>query len=220
METKPSKRTVRPDAEAIKRLRIAKGWRVEDLAAKAICSDRTVENIERGANVYVFTLAKIAKELGVEPASLVAGGQPPPEQPKPQNCVKVHFELSIPFDQFDESEQLGEFIAFLKKFLRGGGGDFNVVGVTPGSTIVTLEMSFEDMMALHAAYEQGNLAEIHCVGFTTGFNTQPIHPGFKQYDPKLSDKTPITGDELKDFTRPKIEPQPGKDKKHEPKTGP
>jgi transcriptional regulator with XRE-family HTH domain len=211
MEIQVSKRTVRPDGDEIKRLRIAKAWRVEDLATKAICSVKTVENIERGANVYVATLARIAEKLGVEPASLIAGGKPPSEPPKPQNCVKVHFELSIPFDLFDESEQLIEFIEFLKKFLRGGGGDFNVVTVTPGSTIITLEMSFEDMTALHAAYVQGKLAEIHCVGFTTGFNTQPIHPGYKNVDPNLADKS-------KDFTRPETEPQPPKGEKQKPET--
>lgn len=212
METQTSKRSIRADGEEIKRLRIAKGWRVEDLATKAICSVKTTASIERGAkNVYINTLAKIAKALGVEPAALVAGGKPPQEPPKPQNCVQVQLLFSFPFDQLDECEQLGELIEFLKKFLRGGGGDFNVVGVTPGSTIITLEMSFEDMMALHAAYQQGKLAEIHCVGFTTGFNTQPIHPGYKNVDPNLADKS-------KDSSRPKIEPESPKSDKHKPKT--
>ena len=66
METQTVTRTVRPDTEAIKRLRLGKGWRAEDLATKAICSVKTIENVERGANVYLSTLAKIAKALGVE----------------------------------------------------------------------------------------------------------------------------------------------------------
>ena len=138
MENQPTKRTVSPDAEAIKRLRRAKGWRVEDLATKAICSVKTVENVERGAHVYVSTLAKVAKGLGVEFMTLVQGDKPPQEPqepPKPQPHVRMVFELSIPFDQFDESEQLGGFIDFLKKFMKGG-GDINVLGVTPGSTII------------------------------------------------------------------------------------
>jgi predicted transcriptional regulator len=53
-------RTVRPDGEKIKRLRLDKLWRVEDLAKHAKCSVKTVENVERGANVYMFTLAKFA----------------------------------------------------------------------------------------------------------------------------------------------------------------
>ncbi len=55
MKTQLTNRTVQPDAEAIKRLRVGKGWRVEDLAEKAICSVKTVENVEQGgANVYFF----------------------------------------------------------------------------------------------------------------------------------------------------------------------
>jgi predicted transcriptional regulator len=53
-------RTVRPDGDKIKRLRLDKLWRVEDLAKHAKCSVKTVENVERGANVYMFTLAKFA----------------------------------------------------------------------------------------------------------------------------------------------------------------
>src|SRR5437867_4425253 len=82
MENQPTKRTVRPDADAIQRLRLAKGWRVEDLATKAICSVKTVANVERGTNnVYVCTLAKLAKGLGVEIMALVQGDKPPQEPP-------------------------------------------------------------------------------------------------------------------------------------------
>jgi hypothetical protein len=47
-------------------LRVEKGWRVEDLVRKAKCSVRTVENVERGASVHLFTLGKFADALGVE----------------------------------------------------------------------------------------------------------------------------------------------------------
>ena len=113
-------RTVRPDAEAIKRLRVAKGWSVEVLADKAICSPKTLQNIENGKRVYLSTLSKIAAKLAlnVEVMTLVEGGKPPPEPPKPPSCVQFQLVVSIPFDQFDESEQLGGFIEFLKKFMR------------------------------------------------------------------------------------------------------
>jgi len=212
MEMQPKNRTVRPDGEAIKRLRLEKGWRVEDLATKAICSVKTVENIERGANVYVFTLAKIAKALGVEFMTLVQGGKPPPEPPKPESCVQVKVEVSIPFDQFDESEQLDGLITVLKGLLSGG-GNIRVVGVAPGSTIITLEMTVRDMLALHSAYDEGKLAEILCIGFTPILHPELIPPGVKTFDPEQADKS-------KESTRPDIEPDPPKSEKHKPKTEP
>ena len=211
MEMQPKSRTVRPDAEAIKRLRLEKGWRVEDLAAHAGCSEKTVANVERGANVYMFTLAKLAEKLGVEYGALVAGGKPAPEAPRPEPRVQVQIVLSIPFDQFDESEQLGGFIEFLKQVMKGG-GNINVVGVAPGSTIITLEMPIQDMIALYSAYKAGKLAEIHCIGFSPELNTEPVHP-IKTVDPNLVDK-------LRDFTQPKIESQPPKSKKPDPKPEP
>jgi transcriptional regulator with XRE-family HTH domain len=69
-------RTVTPDGKAIQRLRIEKGWRVEDLAKKAKRSLKTVENIERGANVYLCTLTTFAQALGVEVSTLMTGSVP------------------------------------------------------------------------------------------------------------------------------------------------
>ncbi len=218
--TQPQKRTVRPDGEAIKRLRLEKGWRVEDLATKAICSVKTVENVELGANVYVFTLAKLAKELGVEFMTLVQGGKPPPEVPTPRPCIQVQFVLSIPFDQFDESEQLGGFLDFVKQFMRGF-GEMKVVGVTPGSTIITALVNVEDMRALSSAYSEGKLAEVLCVEL----RLKSLAPGFTTTDPKLHAKSPLTGGTVKDFTStsftpPKSGQQRGKSKKHKPKPEP
>lgn len=74
-------RTVAPDGPAIQRLRVEKGWGIEDLANKASCSIKTVENVERGAKVYPYTLSRLAKALGVEVSTLMAGSAPP-EAPK------------------------------------------------------------------------------------------------------------------------------------------
>ena len=219
METQPKSRTVCPDAEAIRRLRLEKGWRVEDLAKHAKCSVKTVENVERGANVYMFTLAKLAKELGVEYAALVAGGKLPPEPPRPEPRVEVQVVMSIPFDQFDESEQLSGFIEFLKQYTKGG-GNINVVGVAPGSTIITLEMSMQDMLALFAAYKEGKLAEMLCVELRLKNDPKPIHPGFKTYDPTLDAKSSLTGGTSKEVTPPKIEPPRQQSKKQKPDTEP
>jgi transcriptional regulator with XRE-family HTH domain len=185
MEMQPQNRTVRPDAEAIKRLRIEKGWSVEKLAEKSICSIKTVENVEKGSSVYLSTLSKIARGLEVEYKTLLPGGNLPPEKPKPEPRVQVQFSLSIPYKEFDESKQLSGILEFLTKFLAKE-GTIDLQGVGPGSettqrnltielmaklfpsglyqqmlgrgpssTIVYLEMSVLDMLALSLAYSQG-----------------------------------------------------------------
>jgi transcriptional regulator with XRE-family HTH domain len=66
------KRSVKPDGDAVRQARLAKGWRPEDLARHADCSLRTVENAERSASVYANTLATIALALGVDFKTLLA----------------------------------------------------------------------------------------------------------------------------------------------------
>jgi transcriptional regulator with XRE-family HTH domain len=228
MEKQPPKRTVRPDGAAIKQLRLQKGWRVEDLAAKAICSVKTIENVERGANVYVFTLAKLAKELGVDFMTLVQGGKAPSELRAPAPCFQVQLVLSIPFDQFDESEQLGGCVELLTKFLRGF-GEMKVVGVAPGnSTIITVLVNNDDMKALSKAYSAGKLAEIQCVEL----RLKSLTPGWSADDPNdpVTPKKPFwrnlfsqSGKPLQRKTKkskPKPGPQRRKTKKHKPETKP
>jgi transcriptional regulator with XRE-family HTH domain len=160
METQTATRTVRPDAEAIKRLRLEKGWRAEDLATKALCSVKTIVNIERGASVYVSTLAKLAKVLGVEFMTLVQGSNPQPEQPKllsddekpktptlTQPRVKVQITVDIPYENFDESHQLIDFIKRLTEIVQPN-DEIVFADVRPGSTIITLDMSIADCKRL------------------------------------------------------------------------
>jgi len=159
MESQAKNRTVRPDAEAVKRLRLAKGWRVEDLAKLAKCSAKTVENVERGANVYMFTLAKFAQALGVEYQSLLPAADTAPESERQPRRFEVKITLAIPYEEFDESEQLGSLIDVLKR-LMGGGGDINVAGVGPGgSTIITLDMNEEDVETFILTFVKGYFNE-------------------------------------------------------------
>ena len=171
MEVQPPSRTVRPDAEAIKRLRLAKGWSVEVLADKAICSVKTLRNIEKGESVYLSTLSKIATALCVDFATLMPGGKPPSDPPPlaPESRLQVQITVSIPFAQFDESKQLCGLIDSLRQLMVGGGGDIRVLNVGSGSTVITLEMTRQDVRALQSAYSEGKLAKLHCIDFRTKF---------------------------------------------------
>jgi transcriptional regulator with XRE-family HTH domain len=146
MASQVKNRTVAPDGEAIQRLRIEKGWRVEDLAKKARCSLKTVENVERGRSVYLYTLSKFAQALGVEVSTLMAGAAPP-DPPKKERRFKVQFTLEIPFEEFDESMQLVSFLNMLRDYLQAK-DEIAVVGIEEGSTIITLEMSLDDIQRL------------------------------------------------------------------------
>jgi transcriptional regulator with XRE-family HTH domain len=149
-------RTVKPNGEAIARLRQGKLWRVEDLARKAHVSVKTVENVERGANVYMFTLAKFATAFDVKSASLIAGAELPVDPPKKERRIEVNLTVSIPYEEFDQSEQLVSLIESLKSVIQAANA------VTPkaamaGSTIITLEMSEADVHSLIAAFMAGKL---------------------------------------------------------------
>ncbi len=152
-------RTVRPDGEKIKRLRLAKLWRVEDLAKQAKCSVKTVENVERGANVYMFTLAKFATALNVESASLLAGAELPVDPPKKERRIEVNLKINIPFDDFDQSDQLIKLIESLKAIVNAN-DHIEVTRLMAGSTIITLEMSEADVHSLIAAFMAGKLDEM------------------------------------------------------------
>ena len=156
----PSKsRTVRPDGEKIARLRKAKLWRVEDLARKAGISVKTVENVEHGANVYMFTLAKFATALGVENSALLAGADPPDDLPKKKRQIEVSLTINIPFDDFDQSAKLISLIEKMKAVVKAH-DHIEVTGLMAGSTIITLEMSEADVHSLIAAFMAGKLDEM------------------------------------------------------------
>jgi len=67
----PLDRTVQPNGEKIKALRLALKWSQEDLAREAVCSKRTVENAEAGKRVKESGLIDIAARLGVAVSELV-----------------------------------------------------------------------------------------------------------------------------------------------------
>lgn len=158
MAEKPKNRTVAPDGEAIQRLRIEKGWRVEDLANKARCSLKTVENVERGENVYLYTLRKFAEAFGVGVSTLMAGVLPP-EPPKKEQVLRVIIEVPTPFEEFDESKNLVNLLQALIRLLGGDG--MEPTGVLPGSTLIEIEMTVDQFINLTKARAEGRLDDLN-----------------------------------------------------------
>jgi transcriptional regulator with XRE-family HTH domain len=161
MANKLKNRTVEPDGVEIQRLRIEKGWRVEDLAKKAGCSLKTVENVEKGANVYIYTLKRVASALGVEPSDLLIDGDDAPleRRRKKERVFRITFEVSMPFDEFDESSDLVSFLQGLVS--RLGGGEMEPTGVREGSTLIEIEMTLEQFLELAEAYADGRLDDLN-----------------------------------------------------------
>lgn len=161
MTNKLKNRTVEPDGASIQRLRIEKGWRVEDLARRAGCSLKTVENVEKGENIYVYTLKRIANALGVEPSELLidVDDAPPERMRKKERVWKITLEVSTPYDEFDESSDLVSLLQALVS--RLGGGGIEPTGIQEGSTLIEVEMTLEQFLELAEAYADGRLDDLH-----------------------------------------------------------
>jgi transcriptional regulator with XRE-family HTH domain len=158
MASQLKNRTVTPDGEAIQRLRIEKGWRVEDLAKKSRCSLKTVENVERGRSVYLYTLSKFAQALGVEVSTLMAGAAPP-DPPKKERVWKVIIQVSTPYEDFDESNDLVKLLQTLVS--RLGGEEMEPNQVRKGSTRIEVEMTLEQMVKLIEAFIHNELDDLN-----------------------------------------------------------
>ena len=158
METPTKSRTVTPSVATIRRLRLERGWRVEDLARKAKCSVKTIENVERGQNVYVFTLTKLADALGVSYVTLVAGNEPPPLPPTltSRSRFEVEIKVAVPYENFDECDQLVGFVELLKRLLERA-GDVQVKAVREGSVVIVLEVNDDDIPGLFKQFMDGEL---------------------------------------------------------------
>jgi transcriptional regulator with XRE-family HTH domain len=156
MDEKPKSRTVTPAGDTIRQLRLAKGWRVEDLARKAKCSVKTVENLEAGEQVYLCTLRSVAEAFGVEYATLLVGAVPAPAT---KNRLEVQIKLSIPFDVFDQSGQLVSVIEALTRLIGARKG-IDVTGIEEGSVIIKLDMDANDASRLIQAFGKGKLSAL------------------------------------------------------------
>jgi diguanylate cyclase (GGDEF)-like protein len=61
---------VQPNGNRVRELRQERGWTQEDLAHRAGCAKRTIENIEAGRRVLPRSLGEVAEALGVQPGTI------------------------------------------------------------------------------------------------------------------------------------------------------
>src|SRR5262249_38306693 len=63
--------TVFVDGKKVRHLRSCQGWTQEDLARKTGCSKRTIENVEAGRPVLLYTASCIAQALQIQHEDLL-----------------------------------------------------------------------------------------------------------------------------------------------------
>ena len=151
-------RTVKANGEAIKRFRLKKGWRVEDLASIARCSVRTVRSLENGANAYIHTIKRVALALCVNPAALLVGEWPPENKPK-ERVWKIELRISTDHEEFDETTDLPRLLKAIVE--RLGAQELEPDRVLGGSVYIQISMPLEQIVKLVEAYKDGRLDDLN-----------------------------------------------------------
>ncbi|HMP03658.1 MAG TPA: helix-turn-helix transcriptional regulator [Gemmatales bacterium] len=159
----PKTHKPRARKDAIRLLREAKGWGQQALADRAVVSIKTINSVEQGKPAHLSTFAKIAKALGVEPSEFLDGYDPAAHLASDtiralSKRVEVQIKLSIPFEEFDESDGLTNLVQMLSALIKAR-QEIGVVEVSPGSVKVTLEMHPDDLRELIAAFMEYRLKD-------------------------------------------------------------
>ena len=172
--------TAKPSARkgVIRRLREAKGWSQQALADKAIVSFKTISSLEQGKRAQLSTFRKVAEKLDVEPGELIEQDDPEPPSDTPPNTppatsqekqvkitllieigLTVTLTLSIPFEDFDETEGIDRVSAFLKAVINSKNA-IPITDVGPGSVKLTMLVDEEDAPRLMQAFADHKLDAI------------------------------------------------------------
>jgi transcriptional regulator with XRE-family HTH domain len=160
--------------QTLERLRVARGWSREQLAAKAIVSTRTLDSIMAGKQAVLFTFSKLAKALDTPVTEIVDGFEEP--KPRGDRRYTVTITISAPYDEYDEAKDLPEF---LQKLLSRVGGD-QIWGVEAkaGSVEIRFCLTEEQHAKLIAALEAGTLGDLDIVRMDVHWdaNLRPDEP--------------------------------------------
>jgi len=172
----PKTHKPRARKDAIRLLREAKGWGQQALADRAVVSIKTINSAEQGKPAHLSTFGKIAKALGVEPSEFLDGYNPTAHLASDtlralSKRVEVQIKLSIPFEEFDESDGLTNLVQMLSTLIKAK-QEIGVVEVSPGSIKITLEMHPDDLKEMIAAFMEYRLKDTQIVSL------EVLDPGF------------------------------------------
>jgi transcriptional regulator with XRE-family HTH domain len=180
-----NKRSVRPDGEAVRRARLTKGWRVEDLASHSDCSIGTVENVERSEDVYVNTLASIALALKVGYATLLAKPETSPcadGNLRTKAFIIISTNLDDPLPVRQVVDELTARVPLVDEVVVGTTQVGRFRFAPDGGLLINMTLTYRDARELSAKYHAGELASLDVRTFSApgcsilGFTPLPVEP--------------------------------------------
>ena len=157
MKATADSKYLRINGDALRRLRVAKGWRIRDLASRADCTDRTIERLEAGGRTYPSLALPIARALAVD-LSEISDDVPKPTESPSAAGIYVEIKFGFNYPRFDMSEELVELFERLEKMLAMS-SNVQVQYVKPGSVVVGLLFEPADAEKLVNAFFRGQLAD-------------------------------------------------------------
>jgi hypothetical protein len=162
-------RTVKPNGEACRRMRIERGWDELAMAAKTGLTKKTIESVEAGNPCFLFTLSAFKDAFGLpDTTPLLEPDQPIPPPVYGGPRVRVIIRLRLPFADCDFTQWL---INLINKIivLIDPTGNIEVVGVAIGSIIITLEMDANDTRKMVSAFGSGEFDDLRFDSIATNF---------------------------------------------------
>lgn len=180
-----SKRSVTPNGEAVRNARLGKGWRVDDLARHSDCSVKTVENVERGENIYVNTLASIAQALDVDYKSLLSKAETAPRTDgtlRLKACIIVATTGSHRVTKKWVIDQLRTLVPLRDEVIVGTNQTSTFPVAPDGGLLINMTLSHRDASAISAKLQTGELAGLEVCFFEApdrmilAFRPPPVEP--------------------------------------------
>lgn len=182
-----NKRSVTPDGDAVRGIRLGKRMQIDELAKKAKCSERTIENVERGQAVYANTLLAIARALDVDYNALLA--KPKPET-KPREddmertkaCIVVATQGSRHVLTRQVMEQLRMLVPLRDEVVLGTTESGEMVIAPDGGLSINMTLTKRDARSLFFRFKAGELKDIDIRMFTASdcwlwaFKPPPVEP--------------------------------------------
>jgi transcriptional regulator with XRE-family HTH domain len=133
-------RTLVPKVKALEAIRARKGLSLSELAEAAGLSSRTIDNVMAGKPVLFGTIQLMATKLGVDPSEISEMADTTEEA----DTYGIQIKLNIPHKDFNQ-DRLQTFADLLARL---AGGTVLEAGFTEGSTIVTVQLTQQQISNL------------------------------------------------------------------------
>lgn len=162
-------RTVKPNGELCKSLRLQKVGDVAAMAARSGLTKKTVQSVESGRRCFVLTLQAFGDVLDLDDISQLL--EDPYSLPPPiagGNRVQLKLKFVLPYAECDFTEWLIRIVNVIIKVIDPM-GEIEVIAIAPGSVIVTLEMNASDAKKTVSAFGSGELNNLSLGSITTNF---------------------------------------------------